>query len=56
MKLMFVKAYADQCSTPKKSDKTQQKPSTKSITKTPKEEQQEADAESPFGLVMFHFM
>ncbi len=56
MKLMFVKACADQYSTPKKSDKTPKQPSTKSVAKPQKDTQQESDDESPFGLVMFHFM
>lgn len=64
MKLMFVKACADQYSVPKKSDQTPQtqpiKPNSKSqkdaFPEKEKEKEEEEKNASPFGLVMFHFM
>lgn len=66
MKLMLVKAYAEQHKQPQKSDKTEEQISKKAKPtiaerKAPKKKDQnkkdqKQEAESPFGLVMFHFM
>mgnify|MGYP001094992963 CR=1 FL=1 len=61
MKLMLVKAYAEQHGQPQKSDKTEEQASkkTKSAIVEKKDlpkKDQEQGSQSPFGLVMFHFM
>ena len=58
---MLVKAYAEQHGQPQKSDETKEQTSKKTKSATiEKKDQQKKDKEqgsqSPFGLVMFHFM